>query len=403
MDLPVGVRSFENNSIDYSWSIDCIESPDRGMHIAKVYDCRRYCMLYEIEVAKVGQRIKVVKFGRQIGISSAVKVGRRIGIIRVWTRQTVFLDWCGRIRHPRRFKRRMWRRGWNCEWGWWRNGRGRPARTEWRGDIMVVSKLTVGEPVRKQWQISAKSTLGTPRGTWNHRNFACWQLGSEGGACTSWIPGMGDAIPITGVLTFLTFLTFLSLTLSKGIFTSNLMSKIVGPISRFFEIGFFPKMEKIGLWPLPQGITGWHDDDGEGWHGDLMMLVLHLMVDCQFMIMIIYLDTVFLLWLFSSANFPQMCTKASLMLLCDCWIICMNLYSYVVDKERLFIELMHISKDSDILSWRWTFLVAVFFAVIFFDSYISLLFAATCLHCDTLTLVRWITEVELGFLPVLAY
>ena len=58
---------------------------------------------------------------------------------------------------------------------------------------------------------------------------------------------MGDAGPIAGVLTFL---TFLSLILSKGLFTSNILSKMVGPILRLFEIGFFPKMENIGLYPL---------------------------------------------------------------------------------------------------------------------------------------------------------
>ena len=39
--------------------------------------------------------------------------------------------------------------------------------------IMVVGKLTIGWPVRKQWKISAKGTLGTPRGTCTRRNFAC--------------------------------------------------------------------------------------------------------------------------------------------------------------------------------------------------------------------------------------
>ena len=39
--------------------------------------------------------------------------------------------------------------------------------------IMVVSKSTIGWPVRKQWQISAEGTLGTPRGTCTRRNFAC--------------------------------------------------------------------------------------------------------------------------------------------------------------------------------------------------------------------------------------
>ena len=59
MDLPVGVRSFENNSIDNSSSIDCIDSPDRAMQIARLYDCRRYRMVYGIEVAKVGRRFNL--------------------------------------------------------------------------------------------------------------------------------------------------------------------------------------------------------------------------------------------------------------------------------------------------------------------------------------------------------
>ena len=140
------------------------------------------------------------------------------------------------------------------------------------------------------------------------------------------------------------------------------------------------------------GGGGWHDDDndddGEGWHGDMMMLALHLMVDRHFMIRIISLDTVSLLWLGSSDNLPPMCTKASLMVLNDYWISCMNLSSLVIDEDRMLMELMHISKASDILTWRWIFLVAVFFAVIFFASSISLLFSATCLHCTTLAVVR---------------
>ena len=46
------------------------------------------------------------------------------------------------------------------------------------------------------------------------------------------------------------FLSFLSLTLSKGLFTSNLLSKTVGLISRFLEIGFSRKWKNIGLCPL---------------------------------------------------------------------------------------------------------------------------------------------------------
>ena len=90
------------------------------------------------------------------------------------------------------------------------------------------------------------------------------------------------------------------------------------------------------------------------------------------------------------------------MVLDDYWISWMNLSSLVVEKYRLFVELMHLSKSSELLSWKWTFLVAVLFAVIFFASYFSLLFAATCLYCATLTAVRYITKFEWGFILVLA-
>ena len=39
--------------------------------------------------------------------------------------------------------------------------------------IMVVSKSTIGGPVRRKWQIAAEGTLGTPRGTCTRRHFAC--------------------------------------------------------------------------------------------------------------------------------------------------------------------------------------------------------------------------------------
>ena len=144
----------------------------------------------------------------------------------------------------------------------------------------------------------------------------------------------------------------------------------------------------VWWWCCPYRIGGWHDDDGEEWHGDMMMLALHLMVDFHFMIWIISLATVSFLWLDSSENFLPTCTKASLMVLDDSWISWMNLSSSVVDEDRIFMELMHIPKDSDLLSWIWTFLVAVFFAVIFFASSISLLFVATCLHRSNLIAVR---------------
>ena len=142
-------------------------------------------------------------------------------------------------------------------------------------------------------------------------------------------------------------------------------------------------------WGCTYGVGGgWNDDDGDGWHGDMMMLALHLVVDRHFMIRIISLATVSLLWLGSSANFTPMCTKASLMVLDICWIRCINLYSSVVEKYRMFMELIHISKSSYILSWRWIFLVDVFFSVIFLASSTALLFVATCIHWATLAAVR---------------
>ena len=133
---------------------------------------------------------------------------------------------------------------------------------------------------------------------------------------------------------------------------------------------------------------GWHDDDGEGWHGDTMTLALHLGVDRHFRIRIISLDTVSLWVLGNPDNLPPRCTKEPLMVLGDCRRSFINLSSSVVDEDILFIELMHISKASDLFSWRRTFCVAVFFAVIFFASSISLLFVASCLHCATLEAVR---------------
>ena len=91
-----------------------------------------------------------------------------------------------------------------------------------------------------------------PPGNMHTPAFRLLTVREWGGACTSWRSGRGDTIPITGVFPFL---SFLSLTLSKGLFTSNLLSQIVGPISRFFEIGFFPKMEKY--WAVPP-ILGRH-------------------------------------------------------------------------------------------------------------------------------------------------
>ena len=55
--------------------------------------------------------------------------------------------------------------------------------------IMVVSKLTIGGPVRKQWKIAAKGTLGTPQGTCARRHFASKPLGSEGGHAPVGAPG----------------------------------------------------------------------------------------------------------------------------------------------------------------------------------------------------------------------
>ena len=84
----------------------------------------------------------------------------------------------------------------------------------------------------------------------------------------------------------------------------------------------------------------------------MIMVALHFMAYYHFVIFIISLANVSLLWLVSSANFTEMCTKASLRVLDDCWISCINLSFSVVDKDRLFMELIHLSKASDILSWR---------------------------------------------------
>ena len=74
-----------DSSPDFHDAADSELSPDRGMQIARLYDCRSYRMVYGVEVAKVGRQIKVVKVGRQFGISSVVKVMRRIRISSVWT------------------------------------------------------------------------------------------------------------------------------------------------------------------------------------------------------------------------------------------------------------------------------------------------------------------------------
>ena len=132
-----------------------------------------------------------------------------------------------------------------------------------------------------------------------------------------------------------------------------------------------------------------------------MMVALQLMVARHFMIWIISQATVSLIWLGSLANSPLMRTKEYLMVLDDCWIIWINLYSLVVDKDRLFMELMLLSKASDRLSWRWTFLVAFFFALTFFPYSFSLLLSSTCIHYYTLTAIGFIPEIESGLLIVL--
>ena len=108
---------------------------------------------------------------------------------------------------------------------------------------IVVGKSTIGGPIRKQWQIAAEGTLGNPPGNMHSPAFRLLTDRDRGGACTSSSTSRGNASSITGVLTIL---TFLSLTLSKRLFTSHQMSRIVGQILRF---GFFPKMEKY--WAVP--------------------------------------------------------------------------------------------------------------------------------------------------------
>ena len=49
---------------------------------------------------------------------------------------------------------------------------GQHGRSDAATIIMAVSKSTIGGPVSKLWQIVAKGTLGTPRGTCTPRHFA---------------------------------------------------------------------------------------------------------------------------------------------------------------------------------------------------------------------------------------
>ena len=88
------------------------------------------------------------------------------------------------------------------------------------------------------------------------------------------------------------------------------------------------------------------------------------------------------------------------MVLYDYWISWIQLSLLVVDEVRLFIELMHLPKATDRLSWRWNFLVDVLFDVTFFASSFSLLFSSTCRKCTTLTAVSLIHDFESGFLLV---
>ena len=50
---------------------------------------------------------------------------------------------------------------------------GQHGRSEAATIIMVVSKSTIGRPIRKQWKIAAMGTLGTPQGTCTRQHFAC--------------------------------------------------------------------------------------------------------------------------------------------------------------------------------------------------------------------------------------
>ena len=136
----------------------------------------------------------------------------------------------------------------------------------------------------------------------------------------------------------------------------------------------------------------------------MVMLALHLMVACHFMIRIISLATLPFLWLGSSTNFLPMCTKTSLMILDDCWISWINLSLSVVYKDRLFMELMCVSKSSDILSCIWTFIVAVFFSVNFLPlpfypiiSHMSTLFHFNRSDIDSLIRIKVILMVGSSF------
>ena len=66
------------------------------------------------------------------------------------------------------------------------------------------------------------------------------------------------------------------------------------------------------------GLYDYDDDYGDGWHGDMMMSDLHLMVERHFRFRIIPLATISLTLLGSSVKFSPMCTKSSLAVLDDC-------------------------------------------------------------------------------------
>ena len=129
---------------------------------------------------------------------------------------------------------------------------------------------------------------------------------------------------------------------------------------------------------------GWHDGRGEEWHDDDGGTYSSFSRKK----LIIYLATVYLIWLWILPSLPLMRPKASLIIVDERLIRLMNIDYLVGDNNRLFIESWHLWKASHRLFCRWNFRMNVFFSVYYFASSVSILFSATIIHCDTLVAVR---------------
>ena len=111
---------------------------------------------------------------------------------------------------------------------------------------------------------------------------------------------------------------------------------------------------------------------------------------------IIFQVNVFLLWFGSSPSLTPMCDKASLLVFVYRLTRFMNMDSLVGDAYRLFTEPWYLWEASYLFCWICIF-VDVLFSVNIFDSYFSLLFLVTYMHCVILAMVGYIPKTESGF------